>query len=118
MATNETGAASGSGAAPRHAHSGDGHSAGKYVLGYVASLVLTAIAFGLAFTHTLTASPLVLVLLVLAGCQILVQLFFFMHVTEGNGPAFHSVAILLGFVFTFAVVLMSMWIMTFSSQVA
>lgn len=112
------GAGSGSAAAPRDADADGGHSAGKYVLGYVASLVLTAIAFGLALTHALTASPLVLALLVLAGLQVLVQLFLFMHVTEGNGPAFHSVAILLGFVFTFAIVLMSMWIMTFSSQVA
>ncbi|MDI3256461.1 MAG: cytochrome C oxidase subunit IV family protein [Kyrpidia sp.] len=94
------------------------HSAGKYIFGYAASLVLTAVAFGLALTRALAPGPLVLALILLAGCQVLVQLYFFMHVTEGDGPAFHSAALVLGFIFTFAVVLMSMWIMTFHSQVA
>ncbi|MBX6395029.1 MAG: cytochrome C oxidase subunit IV family protein [Alicyclobacillaceae bacterium] len=94
------------------------HGAGKYIAGYVISLVLTAVAFGLALTGVLPLGPLVWGLIVLAGLQVFVQLYFFMHVTEGDGPPFHSAALLLGFIFTFAVVLMSMWIMTFHSQVA
>lgn len=94
------------------------HSPTPYIVGYILSLVLTAIAFGLALTHSMTMGPLMWVLMLLAAMQIVVQLFFFMHITEGDGPPYHSIALLLGLFFTFAVALMSIWIMGFSSQVA
>jgi len=97
------------------------HTATKYIFGYAASLVLTGIAFTLALTHSMRVGPLVVLLTMLAGLQIVVQLFFFMHVTEGDGPPFHAAFLLLGLVFTFAIALMSVWIMgfpAFMSQVA
>lgn len=84
-----------------------------YLIGYLLSLVLTAAAFGLALTHSMHLDPLLIVLMILAGCQIVVQLYFFMHVTEGDGPPYHSAALLLGLVLTFAIALMSVWIMGF-----
>lgn len=92
---------------------GHKHTATKYVIGYFSSLVLTAIAFLLALTHSMHVGPLVVVLTILAGMQIVVQLYFFMHVTEGDGPPFHSVFLLIGLIFTFAIALMSIWIMNF-----
>lgn len=89
------------------------HGAGKYVVGYLSSIALTAIAFGIALTRAMHSGPLLLVLIMLAGLQIIVQLFFFMHVTEGDGPPYHSVALILGLFFTFAIALMSVWIMGF-----
>src|SRR5579875_3085591 len=94
------------------------HSATKYVIGYLASLILTAIAFGLALTHSMHVGPLIIVLTILAGLQIVVQLYFFMHVTEGDGPPFHSVFLILGLLFTFAIALMSIWIMGFPAFMA
>lgn len=84
-----------------------------YVLGYLASLVLTAIAFGLALTRAMHPGPLLLVLLFLAGLQVIVQLHFFMHVTEVEGPPFHLAVLLPAVIFTFAIALMSIWIMGF-----
>lgn len=89
------------------------HSARLYITGYLCSLGLTAVAFGLALTHALHPGLILVVLVVLAGLQIGVQLFFFMHVTEGDGPPVHSAALLLGLIFTFAIALMSVWIMGF-----
>ncbi|MCL6592865.1 MAG: cytochrome C oxidase subunit IV family protein [Alicyclobacillus sp.] len=97
---------------------GKAHGAGLYILGYLASLVLTAAAFALALTHALTVSPLMWVLILLGILQIVVQLFFFMHVTEGDGPPFHALGLLLGLIFTFGVVLISLWTLTFHAQVA
>lgn len=97
------------------------HSPTKYIVGYLSSLILTAIAFITALTHSMHVGTLVVLLTVLAGMQIIVQLYFFMHVTEGDGPPFHSVFLLLGLIFTFAIALMSVWIMgfpAFMSQVA
>lgn len=94
------------------------HKPGMYVVGYFLSLVLTAISFVLALTHAMNLAPLMVVMTILAGFQIVVQLFFFMHVTEGDGPPYHSLALILGLVFTFAIALMSIWIMGFNSQVS
>ncbi|MBX5436433.1 MAG: cytochrome C oxidase subunit IV family protein [Alicyclobacillaceae bacterium] len=102
-----------------HAEAGEHrHSPAMYIVGYVLSLVLTAVAFWLALTHAMAIGPLMWVLMILAGLQIIVQLYFFMHVTEGDGPPFHSVALVLGLIFTFAIALMSIWIMSFHSMVA
>lgn len=94
------------------------HTATKYVIGYLSSLVLTALAFTLALTHSMRVGPLVVVLTILAGLQIFVQLYFFMHVTEGDGPPYHSVFLLIGLIFTFAIALMSVWIMGFPAFMA
>ena len=104
---------------------GDGihpkHSAKKYIVGYLSSLVLTALAFTFALKRTFALGPLLIALMILAGLQIIVQLYFFMHATEGDGPPYHLGALVLGLVFTFAVALMSVWIMGFpalSAQVS
>ena len=99
------------GAAP-HPHK---HSIRPYIVGYVFSLLLTAAAFSLALTHAMKYGPLLLVLIGLAGLQILVQLFFFMHVTEGDRPHWHVVALALALLFAFAFALMSIWIMSFGA---
>lgn len=96
-----------------HTSSEHKHKAGQYIIGYVLSLILTAISFILALAAHLPLGPLVVILIILAGFQILVQLFFFMHITEGDGPPFHSVLLLLGLLFVFAIALMSVWIMAF-----
>lgn len=96
------------------------HSATKYVIGYATSLFLTAIAFLMALTRTsnLPVGPIVILLMVLGALQIVVQLYFFMHVTEGDGPPFHTVFLILGLIFTFAIALMSIWIMGFPAFMA
>ncbi|MBX6352387.1 MAG: cytochrome C oxidase subunit IV family protein [Thermoflavifilum sp.] len=100
---------------PSHSHA----SLKKYVLGYVASLVLTVIALWLVLTHGFSRQPLTLMILLLAALQVIVQLFLFMHVTEGDdGPPFHSVAVTMGFLFTLIFVLGSVWVMSFHSAVS
>ncbi|MBX6353009.1 MAG: cytochrome C oxidase subunit IV family protein [Thermoflavifilum sp.] len=98
------------------AHTGPGARA-KYIWGYILSLVLTAIAFGLTAAHVWAPGSLITVLLILAALQVVVQLFLFMHVTEGDGAPFQSTAIYLGLFFTLAIAFGSIWIMSFNSQV-
>ncbi|QQE77804.1 cytochrome o ubiquinol/quinol oxidase subunit IV [Alicyclobacillus sp. SO9] len=98
---------------PRHKH-----KSGKYIVGYLLSLVLTGISFSLALTHSMSFQPLIVVLVILAAFQIVVQLFFFMHVTESDGPAYHAMGLVLGLFFTFAIAFMSVWIMGFNSIVS
>ncbi|MDQ0191050.1 cytochrome C oxidase subunit IV family protein [Alicyclobacillus cycloheptanicus] len=94
------------------------HKATQYIIGYLSSLILTAIAFTLALTHSMRVGPLVVLLTILAGLQVVVQLYFFMHITEGDGPPYHAVFLVLGLLFTFAIALMSIWIMGFPAFMA
>ncbi|KYQ85993.1 MULTISPECIES: cytochrome C oxidase subunit IV family protein [Thermoactinomyces] len=86
----------------------------SHVIGFIGSIVLTLLAIGVAVRSPLSMVGTLTVLLVLAALQILIQLVFFMHINEKKGPAYHTIAISLGFVFTFAVIAGSIWVMTFS----
>jgi cytochrome aa3 quinol oxidase subunit IV len=88
-----------------------------HVIGYVGSIVLTVLALLFTVKAPFSQGSIITILLVLAVLQILIQLIFFMHITEKRGPAYHSIAIALGFLFTFAVVAGSLWVMAFNSQV-
>jgi cytochrome o ubiquinol oxidase operon protein cyoD len=102
----------------KHAAQANHHESPKmYIIGYILSLVLTVAAFWLVLAHVMSTTPLVITILALATLQIFVQLFFFMHVTEGEGPNYHGMALLLGAVFVITVVFGSLWIMSFNAQV-
>jgi cytochrome aa3 quinol oxidase subunit IV len=86
-----------------------------HVIGYVGSILLTVLALWFTVNAPFSQGSIITILLMLAVLQILIQLIFFMHITEKRGPAYHSIAIALGFLFTFAVVAGSLWVMTFNS---
>jgi cytochrome aa3 quinol oxidase subunit IV len=89
----------------------------SHVIGYIGSIVLTVLALWFTVKAPISQGSLITILLALAVLQILIQFIFFMHITEKRGPAYHSIAIALGFLFTFAVIAGSIWVMTFDSQV-
>ncbi|HET7627161.1 MAG TPA: cytochrome C oxidase subunit IV family protein [Bacillales bacterium] len=89
----------------------------KNVVGYALSLILTFAALGLGVAHVLPFGAVMVVLMILAVMQIAVQLYFFMHFMESDGPAYHVIGLALGVIFTIAVVAGSVWVMTFNAQV-
>lgn len=89
----------------------------SYVTGFVLSIVLTLIPLWLVMNHVLAGSALVITIMLLAVAQLIVQLFFFMHIREGEKPRYNVQALILGAVIVFTVVAGSMWIMSFNSQV-
>ena len=86
----------------------------SHVIGYILSLILTILALVMVVNHFARAGALLFVIVVLAIIQIFVQLFFFMHITEKHGPAYHVITLSIGLFFTFAIVAGSLWIMTFT----
>ena len=86
----------------------------SHVIGYIGSILLTVVAIWFAVSSPLSMVGTLTILLVFAALQILIQLIFFMHINERRGPAYHTMAISLGFLFTFAVIAGSVWVMTFS----
>ena len=90
----------------------------SHVVGYLLSLVLTIGAFALVFRAKLSFHETLFVILFLAVLQILVQLLFFMHVTERHGPSYHMMMFGLAMFFVFVIVGASIWIMSFGSMVS
>lgn len=90
----------------------------SHIVGYLLSLVLTVAAFELVFNHVAKFGVLLLVILILAALQILVQLLFFMHVTERHGPYYHMMMFGVALFFVFVFIAASIWIMTFNTPVS
>ncbi len=91
------------------AHSG--HMERSYVIGFLASLVLTLGACVVAVHHLLPANVLVPVVLVFASLQFLVQILNFLHV--GGEPSSRERLVILSCAALIMLILVigSMWIM-------
>ena len=87
----------------------------SHIIGYLLSVLFTIAAFEMVIHHTMKFGLLLLVILILAVIQILVQLLFFMHVTERHGPRYHIIMFSMAMFFVFVFVGSSIWIMTFST---
>lgn len=98
------------------AHESHG-SAKSYVIGFLLSIVLTIIPLVLVLNHMLSKGALIATIVSMAVLQFLVQLFFFMHIKEGEKPRYNVMALILGVVIVFTIVAGSMWIMSFNSMV-
>ncbi|MGF6726581.1 cytochrome o ubiquinol oxidase operon protein cyoD [Paraburkholderia sp. GAS41] len=94
------------------AHSGESHgSFGSYTAGFILSVLLTAAAFGIIMTGSLTGHNAVLAVAGLAFVQIIVHLVFFLHMNTSSAQRWNVMAF--GFTVLTAVILIvgSLWIM-------
>ncbi|WP_339167498.1 cytochrome o ubiquinol oxidase subunit IV [Brevibacillus sp. FSL L8-0520] len=100
-----------------HHENHDNHNHGSlksYVIGFILSIVLTIIPLVLVMNHMLEKTALVITIMVMAILQFIVQLFFFMHIREGEKPRYNVQTLILGLVIVFTIVVGSIWIMTFN----
>ena len=88
----------------------------KNFIGFLLSLILTFAALGLGMAHVLSFGVVIFIILVLAVLQIVVQLYFFMHFMESDGPRFHVLGLAIGLIFVISIIAGSIWVMTFNSQ--
>jgi cytochrome o ubiquinol oxidase operon protein cyoD len=97
-----------------HEHTG---SIKAYITGFTFSIILTIIPLVLVLEHLLSKSALIVSILIAAVLQFVIQLFFFMHIRDGEGPRYNAMALILGLVFVLTIVIGAMWIMSFNSVV-
>lgn len=97
-----------------HEHSADvNHSSGvkSYLIGFVLSVILTAIPFGLVMLKTFSTATTILCVLAAAAVQVLVHLHYFLHMDRSAEQRETVVS----FVFTVIILAIiiggSMWIM-------
>ncbi len=100
-----------------HQHEETHGSVKSYTIGFILSIVLTIIPLVLVLNHMMSGAALIATIMAMAVLQLLVQLFFFMHIKEGEKPRYNVMALILGVVIVFTIVAGSIWIMSFNSQV-
>lgn len=83
----------------------------SYVIGFSASLLLTAISFSLVITKLFPEHILIYTILGLAIVQAIVQLLFFLHVGQEPKPRWETLVFYFMVLVLFIIVVGSLWIM-------
>lgn len=84
-----------------------------HVFGFVLSLVLTFATLAVALHSNLSTSAILWLIVGLAFLQAFLQLFMFMHMTEGESGKLQTVNIFYGIFVAIVVVIGSIWTMSF-----
>ncbi|MED1466775.1 cytochrome o ubiquinol oxidase subunit IV [Bacillus salipaludis] len=85
-----------------------------YVIGFLLSIILTIIPLFLVLNHLMGKTALMVSILIAAVLQFVIQLFFFMHIRDGETPRYNAAALVLGIIFVLTIVIGSMWVMSFN----
>jgi len=97
-----------------HGHgSQGGHGSFKsYLIGFLLSIVLTIIPLVAILKDLVEGTAAMVVLLVTAILQFIVQLLFFMHLNDEDKPRYNLMTLIFGLVIVITIVAGSIWIMT------
>lgn len=83
----------------------------SYIIGFILSIALTLAAYYLVVDHILTSWPLIIAVSGLAVAQVLVQLFFFLHLGKEPSP-YWNIAAMASMLFVLAILVIgTLWIM-------
>lgn len=95
-----------------HSHGGAAHGSVKeYVIGFILSIVLTAIPFAVVMSGALGESMSMALVLLCAVAQMMVQLVFFLHMNGSSEQAWNNISAVLAVVLVAILVVGSIWIM-------
>lgn len=83
----------------------------KYAFGFVYSIILTLLAFGLVINKTLEGWGLLFVIISLASIQLAIQLIFFLHINEEKKPWLKQTTFWFAAGVVVIIVFGSLWIM-------
>lgn len=83
----------------------------SYLIGFGLALVLTVIPFAIVGFGLMAAPGALVVIAVLAVAQVLVHLYYFLHLVPGKAPAENILALAFAVVLIFIMVGGSLWIM-------
>ena len=101
-------------AVDHHDHHGDDHDHGSfktYMIGFLLSVVLTAIPFWLVMTGALPAAATGLIITAFAVVQIIVHMIFFLHMNHKSEGGWNMLALIFTIVIVVIAVAGSVWVM-------
>lgn len=99
-----------------NAHSHDSHDAShgsvkSYAIGFILSVILTLIPFGLVMYPTLPKSITLMIVLAFAVIQVLVHLVYFLHLDRSEAQRENVIAFVFSGLVIVLLVGLSLWIM-------
>lgn len=99
-----------------NAHSHDNHDAGhgsvkSYAIGFILSVILTLIPFGLVMYPSLPKSLTLWIVLAFAVIQVLVHLVYFLHLDRSAAQRNNVIAFVFAAIVIVLLVGLSLWIM-------
>lgn len=95
-----------------HDESGAGHATVKsYVIGFILSVILTAVPFGLTMAHILPVTTLIPVIVVIGVVQIVVHLIYFLHMNTASSQIWNNAAFVFAVLIVGILVVGSLWVM-------
>lgn len=83
----------------------------QYIIGFIAALSLTLLAFWLVMSRMVDGAGLVAILVILAVIQLTVQLVFFLHIGNEAKPRWNLTALIFMIIMLVIIVAGSLWIM-------
>lgn len=93
-------------------HAGSGHGTlNGYLIGFALSVVLTVIPFVLVMIGTLPVKAVLFSIVAAAVIQILVHLYYFLHMNNSSDEAWNMVALVFTALIIAIIVVGSLWIM-------
>lgn len=95
-------------------HHGDDHDHGSfktYMIGFLLSVVLTAIPFWLVMTEALAPQTTGLIITAFAVVQIIVHMIFFLHMNHKSEGGWNMLALIFTIVIVVIAVAGSVWVM-------
>ena len=95
-----------------HSHDDAGHGSVKsYVIGFILSVILTVIPFGLVMYPSLPKSITLWIVLAFAIIQVLVHLVYFLHMDRSAAQRNNVIAFVFAAIVIVLLVGLSLWIM-------
>jgi len=83
----------------------------SYIIGFLLSVGLTLIAYGLVVNHVWGVTALIATIVILAIAQLAVQLIFFLHIGNEKGARWKLVTFIFAAIVVLILVVGSLWIM-------
>jgi len=95
-----------------HAHDSGSHGSFKsYMIGFVLSIILTVIPFGLVMNPVFSKSATLVLVLAFAVIQVLVHLIYFLHLDRSEAQRNNVIAFIFAGIVICLLVGLALWIM-------
>jgi len=95
-----------------HAHHDGAHGSVKsYLIGFVLSVVLTAVPFALTMLHLMPVATLVPVIIGIGVVQIVVHLVYFLHMNTASSHVWNNAAFVVALIIVLILIVGTLWVM-------
>nr|BET44359.1 MAG: cytochrome o ubiquinol oxidase subunit IV [Candidatus Aschnera chinzeii] len=83
----------------------------NYIIGFIASVILTLIPFGLVFSDIVSKKYTLIVIILSAIIQIIVHLIYFLHINTNKANQWNLLALIFTLIIITIIISGSIWIM-------